>query len=408
MPQTCLYRIASLPGRGDSNPYVDLFYDALAPHGIELACDLPIDIKWLKRHASQLDAIHFHWPDLFLWEYDPAWWHYLHGAARRLPPAASKVLLRLARVMEIPKRICGVLYLRKMLNAAKRAGLRVVWTFHNVESHFNPDWVDRVSCRILASSSDLIIFHSDFARTECLQRYKPRGELVVMPHGTYEGVFPTARPRSEVLQELGLRADLPVVGCVGGLRNNKGLDIAVEAVAQLYGKVQFIVAGHPVGGFNVEVLRASMKNIPGTVFLPRLLSNQEFADVVGVSEAMLLPYRQVAGSGALLAAITLGCGVIASDLPYFREVLKSEPHSGVLVRPDDADALADGIKRYLMVPGTIRKDAVRSLAHRYKWSEVVVPIVDMLRKWAEQRGVPHLTTKKWAKEVFSSEGLKAH
>jgi len=379
------YRIASLPGRGSANPYVGLFYDALASHGIELVYELPIDIKWLKRHASRLDAIHFHWPDSFLRMYNPVWWRYFRGLARRLPSAASDGLLRL---MVWPKRVGGVWYLRKMLRVAKRAGLRVIWTFHNVEPHFGPDWADRQSYRMLAVNSDLIIFHSDFARDECIRHYTPKGGLVVMPHGNYEGAFPEPRPRYRVLDGLGLNADLPVVSCVGGMRNNKGLDIAIEAVSKLRGEVQLIVAGHPAGGFDVEELRDAMKGMPGTAFIPRLISDQEFADFVASTDAVLLPYRQVTGSGALLAAITLGCGVVASDLPYFREIIEQEPDAGILVRPNDANALAQGIKKYLECSGQIRKDAVRRLACRYKWSEVVGPVARVLRRWAEQRDTP--------------------
>ena len=77
-------------------------------------------------------------------------------------------------------------------------------------------------------------------------------------------------------------------------------------------------------------------------------------------------------------------GVVASDLPYFREVLETEPYSGILVPPGDAAAMADAIEHYLSIPLSIRKEAACRLVRRYEWSEAVLPVVNILRGWAEQ------------------------
>ena len=390
MPQNSIqdnrpYRIASLPGRGRPNPYVDLFYDAMAQHGVELACEMPIDIKCLKAQAQRLDAIHIHWPHHFLWvverAYKPNWQRYVLGAARRVHPRAPR---QVRKLLEIHKQFYLLRYPRKILRTAKRAGLRVLWTVHNIESHFDSSRADCAIYKALAAYADVVILHSMSARAEFLRHYRPRGELVVMPHGNYEGRYPAPRPRDDVLRELGLSADLPVVSCVGGLRSNKGLDTAVAAAAKLRGDTQLVVAGTPQGGFDTDSLRASISAISGAVLIARRISDQEFADIVNISEAVLLPYRQITGSGALLAALTLGRGVIASDLPYFREVLATEPYAGILVQPGNAAALADAIQRYLSIPSSVREEAAAHLASRYEWSKVVCPVVDILRAWVEQ------------------------
>ncbi len=96
------------------------------------------------------------------------------------------------------------------------------------------------------------------------------------------------------------------------------------------------------------------------------------------SEAVLLPYRKITGSGALLSAWTLGRGVICSDLPYFREML-DRGEAGLTVRPGDPAALAEGVRAWLARPATTRQEAARRAARRYEWSEVVRPVVEWLR-----------------------------
>src|SRR4051794_33359304 len=60
-----------------------------------------------------------------------------------------------------------------------------------------------------------------------------------------------------------------------------------------------------------------------------------------------IPYREITGSSALMSAVTFHRGVVASDLPFFRETLMGEPDAGRLALPDDPDALARTIPDYL-------------------------------------------------------------
>ncbi len=93
---------------------------------------------------------------------------------------------------------------------------------------------------------------------------------------------------------------------------------------------------------------------------------------------MLLPYRAITGSGALLAALGLGRGVVASELPYFQEILANEPDAGVTVSDWNADAWADAIARYLDRPAAARTGAAQRLAARYAWDRGVDPMVSAL------------------------------
>jgi len=57
------FSILSMPGHGEGNPYIDLFYEALAPYAIELVGKLELDRIWLSENINRFDAIHLHWPE---------------------------------------------------------------------------------------------------------------------------------------------------------------------------------------------------------------------------------------------------------------------------------------------------------------------------------------------------------
>ena len=382
--------IASLPGQGRANPYVDLFYDALQAHGVELYSEPTIDLEWGRQHFTRIDALHFHWPEWiwlnakastarpdFFWLLRarlPGFWR-ADSAIDRLRQSTlyRRWSQRTAEKMAVQR-------FSTFLSAAKQSGVRVIWTMHNAEGHDSWSRRDRAGFLALSKRADLVIYHSEDARQECLRRYGPSCPVVVMPHGNYNGVYPAPRPRDEVLAAHGLDPALPVAGCIGSLRRNKGIDVAVRAVQQLRGEMQLICAGKPHRMFQLDELEQLVMHAPGIALVPKMLSDQEFADLSSACDVLLLPYREITGSGALLAALTFGRGVIVSDLPYFREVLTGNEDVGLLVPADDPHALADGIRRYLAVAPSRRSAAALQLAAKYAWPEVVKPVVTELRR----------------------------
>jgi glycosyltransferase involved in cell wall biosynthesis len=108
------------------------------------------------------------------------------------------------------------------------------------------------------------------------------------------------------------------------------------------------------------------------------LSDQEFADLMGASDAAFLPYRDVTGSAVLLTAIGFGRPVIATDLPYFREVLSPEPEAAALIDGTDPEHWARAIEAFFAGPLDRRRQAASRLADRYSWDRVVVPLAEAL------------------------------
>jgi beta-1,4-mannosyltransferase len=353
------FRIAAFPAGVTkwSNPYFVLCHSALAKRGISVSDDLEIDLAWLKARVGSVDAIHLHWPEQY--------WR--RGGISRLS--------RIERAVVAWHRL---LHLKRFVRAARRLGMRSLWTVHNLEPHEGAYRWDRYGYRLLARECDLVICHSHSATAAVRNCYRARGSIVVMPIGDCSGAHPAARPRNEVLGSLHLDPRRPVVSCLGRLREYKGLDLACQAIEWLNGQVQLIIGGPRHGDFDVTSIRALIDRIPGAVLIDRTLTDQEFSDLMGASDAALLSYRAITGSSALIAALGFGCGVVTSDLPYFQEILADEPDAGRTVRGWDPAAWANGILEYLARPAAVRKTAALRLAARYSWDRCVDPLVAAL------------------------------
>ena len=365
-----LVRIASSTGLGTGNPYIDLFYGALSRNGIEFAGIFKATGRWLQDNRARIDATHFHWPEYML-SRKPQWVRSVDGFP------GSWRLQRLITRCAPPFHLA---HFRRFLRAAKTAHKRIIWTLHNLEPHERRSLTQRAGFRALAKYADLIICHDPNTRAECLRRYQTHAEVVVMRFGNYDGAYPEPRCRSVVRTELGLDQQKPLLCCLGCIRHYKGFDLTVEAVGSLGGEVQLVVAGGPIK-YDLRQLTEQAARYQHMRVIPRRLSEQEFADLAHASDGVLLPYRNVTGSSVLLAAVTFRRGVIASDLPFFRETLEGHPEAGVLFRPGDAPALAEAIRHYLAIPPAAREAAARALADQYSWDRVIVPVVDVLNRW---------------------------
>ncbi len=366
------FRILSVPARGSGNPYIDLFYDTLEPHGIELVGRLKFDKQWFDEHLSEFDAVHLHWPESL-------WRPYTYPTLKKLQQSNIPGTWRLSEFVQksFHKHIAreSLNWLEEVLTHLKKNRKKVIWTWHNYEPHENMRKQDIKGQSILAQYADLIIFHSEYAKKRVESSYDIRGNTVVMPHGNYEGVYPEPRNRATVISELNLDPNLPIVGMLGHIRQYKGVDIAIDACLHLRGQVQFLCAGDPFESYDWAKIVKRAALLKHCALIPRFISDQEFSDYANASDVLLLPYRSVTSSGALLAALTLGKGVVASDLPFFREVLGGHENAGILFFPNTADGLSTAISQYLQISGKTREDAAYNLALKFRWNDMVVDVV---------------------------------
>jgi glycosyltransferase involved in cell wall biosynthesis len=347
------------------HPYFAAFHAALSRRGVALSDRLDIDARWIDKNAAHVDAVHLHWPET-IWrgrDFDE-----LRG---------------IERALRVSGRLLG---LRRFLRSTRAAGVRCIWTVHNLEPHEDVLRWDRYGSHLLASESDLIVSHSGWCADVVRERYRPSAPVAVMPMGELASVCPAPRPRTEVLAGLGLDPARPVVSCLGRLRDYKGLDLACHAIERLKGSVQLVIGGARQTGFDLRSMEDATSRSPYIVVDARRLSDQELADITAASDAVLLPYRNITSSAALLSAIGFGRGVVTSDLPYFREILAPEPDAAMIVPTREADAWAEAITIFLERPNEVRSGAALRLANRYSWDRCVDPVLAAMSNWAREPG----------------------
>jgi glycosyltransferase involved in cell wall biosynthesis len=355
-------RIASWPRPG-INPYCDLYYGALARVGVVVEYVDDITRRPLVGPSGPtVDVVHFHWNIEGIWR-----------AFGRDPV----------------RQALGLGAFVRLLRRLKRAGVTILWTAHELAPPEDETWIDRLGYRLCARSADLCLCHSDVCRQEVLRRFgvAPASTMTI-PIGTYEAVLTASRSAAETRAKWGLPSGKRLLVCFGYQRPRKGLEVALEAMRGLERDHHLVVHCSTRGGARrkwLRGLRETYRHAPHISFLHEELDGSDLADLLTAADCVILPYLEIVGSAALAACLTVGRGVVVSDLPYFRESLAEEPDAGVFFRPGDPAGLRKAIATYFAMDRARREAAVNRLASTRRWEHVAAPVAEWLQAHAVER-----------------------
>ena len=208
-------------------------------------------------------------------------------------------------------------------------------------------------------------FHNGGLRTYCptqaiVDEVNARGfeRTAVWSRGV-DGTRFSPSYRSEALRaRLGVADDSLVLSYVGRLAAEKGLDVALDALALVEqdrpGQVRFLVVGD--GPYEQEVrARAPL----GTV-LTWKLEGAALSEAFASGDVFLFPSTTDTFGNVMLEAMASGLPVIGADVGPTREQLQSG--GGWLAAPGDAAAFAGAIIALIDDRSRVREAATRALA----------------------------------------------
>jgi glycosyltransferase involved in cell wall biosynthesis len=268
------------------------------------------------------------------------------------------------------------------LAAGRRAGIPVVY---EVRGFLEETWLSKQPDRAAAARSeryrmwrdretacmagaDLVVTLGEGMREEIVGRGIPAEKVLVIPNAVDE-VFLTEPPgRDTTRRELGIADDEVLVGTVTSIVDYEGLDLLVDAVGQLRDRglpVRLLIVGDGVARAALERRAAPLGD--AAVFTGRV-PHSEVRRYHAALDVFVVPRRDERVCRLVtplkpVEAMAGGRPVVASDLPALRELV-TDGETGVLVKPEDATALADGLaqlstdRALRCTLGTAARDAV--------------------------------------------------
>ncbi|MEM6498040.1 MAG: histidinol dehydrogenase, partial [Pseudomonadota bacterium] len=177
-----------------------------------------------------------------------------------------------------------------------------------------------------ASLADAVIVHSLAAVDPVCKQFRiTESRVHVVPHPRYDRPRDAALTREDARVRLGLDSDEMIFGFAGMIRPYKGLEELCEVFRGLGGRgARLVIGGGPIDeayGTKIQSIADSVEMIEGKI---RRLDDTEHHDLLTASDVMVLPYRSILTSGALVHAMTVGRSVIGPRIGVFEELIGNE------------------------------------------------------------------------------------
>jgi glycosyltransferase involved in cell wall biosynthesis len=206
--------------------------------------------------------------------------------------------------------------------------------------------------KLIVRNSDAVISISQFTYDMVEQTIVPRQHHVIGYGVNIEKVAPEDFDTAAFRQAQGLSPDEIFVFAVGRLVERKGYHILIEAIAQLVRQgipVRLLLAGTGPERDNL-IAQIESESIQSAVTLLGFIPDADLKNYLRAADMLVMPsiVDQSGDTEGLgipsLEAMINGSPVIASDIGGIVDIVKHE-ETGLLVPPDDADALAATIMR---------------------------------------------------------------
>jgi glycosyltransferase involved in cell wall biosynthesis len=256
-------------------------------------------------------------------------------------PSVVRLLARIRRSRPDVTHVQWVAVPRIDLHWVRRLPRPRILTAHNVLPHEGD--ADVTQRRAVYGAFDRIVVHTNRG-VEQLERFGiPGGHVVRIPHGTFD-----APPAAAV--------ELPTGRTIlffGLIRSYKGLDVLVRALAGLPA-VRLIVAGDPLDPIEpVQELAREVGVADRIQWRLGYLPENDIEALMREATIVVFPYRSgESASGALATALGHGRPVVASEV--LGETVR-EFDAGLVVPPDDPEALAKACARLLDDPASLAR-----------------------------------------------------
>lgn len=222
----------------------------------------------------------------------------------------------------------------------RKRGVKAITMLDNVIPH-EKRFFDAAFTRYFLKRNDAFVAMSEKVKADLLS-LRPDAKVILLPHPLYDH-FGAPLPMAEARKKLGIQDDRKVSLFFGFIRDYKGLDLLIDAMAMLPADHVLIIAGEPYGDmakYHEAIARQGLKD--RVVDHIRYIADQEVPMFFSAVDAVVLPYKSATQSGITAIAYHFGTPVLATDVGGLKESVEHD-RTGLIVPAPEAGAIAEAI-----------------------------------------------------------------
>ncbi len=246
----------------------------------------------------------------------------------------------------------------------RKKGVKVLTICDNVVPH-EARFFDRAFTRYFLQRNDGFIAMSGQVKEDLLH-FRPDARVLLMPHPLYDH-FGAPMPMEEARRKLNIAPEKKVLLFFGFIRDYKGLDLLIEAMAQLPQDHVLVIAGEPYGDMakvHAAIERLGLKQRIADHI--RYIADPEVPLFFGAADAVVLPYRSATQSGITAIAQHFCTPIIATDVGGLKEGV-ADGVTGIVVSVAEAGAIAEGIQRFFAGDAQVFRRHMEAQREQLSW-----------------------------------------
>ena len=253
----------------------------------------------------------------------------------------------------------------------KLLGVKIVWTVHNIVSHEgNFEFLELFFTKFLAKLCNKIIVHSPSAKREVVKIYRTRESLIrVIPHGNYINCYRNVISEVQAKNKLQLKAEKIVFLYFGLIRHYKGIPELVEAFKKLNcPQAKLLIVGKPL---NNKIAHDIVKRCEGNKNIETFfdfIPDDEIQIYMNAADVIVLPYRDILTSGAVILAMSFAKPIIASAIGCIPETLDSK--GSFLYDPSEKNGLIKTMRQVFNADLIKMGNHNFELAKQLRWDDI--------------------------------------
>jgi D-inositol-3-phosphate glycosyltransferase len=228
------------------------------------------------------------------------------------------------------------------------------------------------------NSADYFILLSEKVKDDLLT-LKPDAKHKVIPHPIYSN-FGSPISKDEARKKLKLTEEKLIL-FFGFIRDYKGLDVLLEAMAELKDKidVKLIVAGEFYSPKEKYIKLIDKLKIKENIFLfTDFIPTSEVKYFFSACDVVVLPYKDATQSGIVQIAMNFKKPVIASNVGGLGEVVHNNK-TGFIVEKENPTQLAEAILNFYDAKKEKEFiDNIENEMSKYSWDEFVKNMMGLL------------------------------
>lgn len=262
----------------------------------------------------------------------------------------------------------------------------VVLTVHGSDVHQrtradHPYPLMRKRTLVALAEVDSIIAVSRALKARMVELGVASQKVAVIPGGFVRERF-SVLDREEARRQLGLREEGPVILFVGSLVTIKGVDVLLEATAELRtagADVRLIIVGD--GPLRTQLkAKASQLGLDGSVLWAGPIPNEDVSRFMGACDVFVLPSLNEGLGLVCLEALACGRPVVGSRVGGIPEII-TDSQFGMMVEPGNPQALACGIREAL--PRDWNPATLAAHVQDHDWQHIARRIYEQYEKVSE-------------------------